>query len=227
MNHWILHLETSTKNCSVALSLNGNLADVYEEATPHYSHAETLHIFIDEILKRNRLDPQALSAVAVSEGPGSYTGLRIGVSAAKGLAYTLNIPLITMPTLEVLARGVKAENGVIIPLIDARRMEVYTAVYGTDYQLVSPVEAHILDENSFHQWLEQGPAHFAGDAQEKTSGIIHHPNAVFTAVKYPSASRMVTPAWNKFQRKDFADTAYFEPFYLKDFIVSRKKKPLL
>ncbi len=227
MNPKILHLETSTKNCSVALSEGGRTVDVKEQATPQYSHAETLHVFIDEIMRRNRWDLHQLDAVAVSEGPGSYTGLRIGVSAAKGLAYTLNIPLITVPTLEIIARGVEASKGVIIPLIDARRMEVYTAVYDTRYRPLTPVEALILDENSFSVWLEQGPVYFAGDALEKTREVIRHRNAVFTDVHYPSARWMVEPAFHKFRQKDFADTAYFEPFYLKDFIVTRKKKPLL
>ncbi len=227
MSSKILHLETATKNCSVALAEDGRLVDLKEQATPQYSHAETLHVFIDEILRRNRWDLRDLAAVAVSEGPGSYTGLRIGVSAAKGLAYTLNIPLITVPTLEIIARGVQAKRGVIVPLIDARRMEVYTAVYDLNYRPLTAVEALILDEKSFSDRLERGPIYFAGDALEKTRQVVRHPQAVFTEVIYPSARWMVEPAYKKFREKDFADTAYFEPFYLKEFIVTRKKKPLL
>ncbi len=223
----ILHLETATKNCSVALSENGRPVDVLEEASPGYSHAEKLHVFIDEILRRNRWKPADLDAVVVSEGPGSYTGLRIGVSAAKGLAYTLGIPMIAVPTLEVLARRLKIDRGFIIPLIDARRMEVYTTVFDKDYHRLTPVEPHILDETSFRDYLERDTCYFAGDAQEKTKQVVRHPHAVFTEYVYPSATQMIEPAYEKYLRKDFVDTAYFEPFYLKEFIVTRKKKPLL
>ncbi len=223
----ILHIETATKNCSVALSEDGRLTDLLEEAAAGYSHAEKLHVFIDEILKRNAWKPADLDAVAVSEGPGSYTGLRIGVSAAKGLAYTLDIPMITVPTLEILARNISADHGYIIPLIDARRMEVYTAVYDRNYRRLTDIEPHILDEQSFREFLEKDVCYFTGDALEKTAKTVRHPNAVFTEHIYPSAARMIEPAWKKYRKKDFADTAYFEPFYLKDFIVTRKKKPLL
>ncbi len=222
----ILCLETSTKNCSVALTENGLTVDVLEEASEQYSHAEKLHPFIQEILQRNKWSYNDLSAVAVSEGPGSYTGLRIGVSAAKGLAYTLRIPLIAVSTLETLARSVQAGEGYIIPLLDARRMEVYTAVFDKDYNMIKPVWAEILHEKSFEEFLKKGPVVFTGDAVEKTKTIIRHPNAVFTEKRYPSAKEMAEKAFEKFQHKDFVDVAYFEPFYLKDFIVTRKKKPL-
>ncbi len=222
----ILHLETSTKNCSVALSENGELVDLLEEVSPQYSHAEKLHPFMQTLMERNRWNWRELSAVAVSEGPGSYTGLRIGVSAAKGLAYTLDIPLITVPTLEILARSVQTEKDLIIPLLDARRMEVYTAVYDTKYNLVKPVWAEILTENSFATFLKDNRVIFTGDAVEKTQQVIRHPHAVFTEKTYPSAREMVESAHKKFMAGDFADTAYFEPFYLKDFIVKTKKPPL-
>ncbi len=222
----ILCLETSTKNCSVALTENGLTVDVLEEASEQYSHAEKLHPFIQEILQRNKWSFYDLSAVAVSEGPGSYTGLRIGVSAAKGLAYTLRIPLIAVSTLETLARSVQAGEGYIIPLLDARRMEVYTAVFDKDYNMIKRVWAEILHEKSFEEFLKKGPVVFTGDAVEKTQTIISHPKAVFTEKRYPSAKEMSSKAFEKFQHKDFVDVAYFEPFYLKDFIVTRKKKPL-
>ncbi len=222
----ILCLETSTKNCSVALAKDGTTVDVLEEASEKYSHAEKLHPFIRDILERNKYSFKDLSAVAVSEGPGSYTGLRIGVSAAKGLAYSLNIPLIAVATPETLARSVQTGEGYIVPLLDARRMEVYTAVFDKNYHPLRPVWAEILHEKSFEDFLKKGPIVFTGDAVEKTKTIISHPNAVFTEKRYPSAKEMVFKAFEKFQNKDFVDTAYFEPFYLKDFIVTRKKKPL-
>jgi tRNA threonylcarbamoyladenosine biosynthesis protein TsaB len=219
----ILNIETATKNCSVTISDKDQLIDVLEYADEGYSHAEKLHVFIDEILKRNNIPAQQLNAIAVSKGPGSYTGLRIGVSAAKGLCYALDIPLISISTLLVLAREIKTRDGYIIPIIDARRMEVYSAVYDTNYQLVRDVKADLLDQNPFNEFIKEKRVHFVGDAVEKTQKIIVNKHAVFNTVKYPSAKNMIIPAYQKYINKQFEDIAYFEPYYLKDFIVTKKK----
>jgi tRNA threonylcarbamoyladenosine biosynthesis protein TsaB len=220
----ILNIETATKNCSVSLAKDGQLIDLTEYAGTGYSHAEKLHVFIDEILRKNKLSATDLQAIAVSMGPGSYTGLRIGVSAAKGMAYALNIPLISVSTLASMARQIKQTDAYIIPMIDARRMEVYSAVFDHKYQMIREVEAEILSPESFLPYLEQRHVYFVGDAVAKTKEIVQHKNAVFTDVLYPSAKEMVELSQQKFAQNDFEDTAYFEPFYLKDFISTVKRK---
>jgi len=221
---YILNIETATKNCSVALGKDDVILDVIEYTGEGYSHAEKLHVFIQEILQKNQLKAKQLNAVAVSKGPGSYTGLRIGVSAAKGLAYTLRIPLIGISTLQSLALKVKIKDGYIIPMIDARRMEVYSAIYNQNHQLVRTVQADLLEENPFQNYLDKKPVFFIGDAIEKTKKIITHRHAHFINEVYPSAQELHELAFQKFLNQSFEDTAYFEPFYLKDFIVTRKKK---
>lgn len=165
-----------------------------------------------------------LSAIAVSKGPGSYTGLRIGVSAAKGLSFALDIPLLSVNTLEVLAHRTSIKNGVIIPVLDARRMEVYQATFDMDYHLIDPTKAVVIDEGSYDKYLAKGLVHFIGDAVEKIRTIIAHPNAIFIENQYPSAQEMVTLSYKKFQKQDFEDVAYFEPYYLKDFIAIKSTK---
>ncbi len=224
MSNYILNIETATKNCSVALGQNEKVIEVIEYAGEAYSHAEKLHLFIKKILDNHRLKVQDLSAVAISQGPGSYTGLRIGVSAAKGLAYAAGIPLIAVSTLEALARKVKTKQGYIIPVLDARRLEVYSAVYNAGYQQIRPIKADLLDQNPFDKYLMEKTCVFVGDAVEKTKKIIQHENACFSPVKYPSAKELHTLSYVKFLNKDFENLAYFEPFYLKDFITTRKKQ---
>ncbi len=219
---YILNIETATKNCSVSLGKDERIIDVVEYAGESYSHAEKLHVFIERILSQNSLRPADLKAVAVSMGPGSYTGLRIGVSAAKGLAYSLDIPLIAVSTLETLARKVNNANGYIIPVIDARRMEVYSAVFDSQYRLLRDVQADLLENNPFEKYLNENPVIFAGDAVPKMKNVLKHKNAIFSNIKYPSAKQMHNIAYQKFTKKDFENTAYFEPFYLKDFIVTTK-----
>jgi len=222
--HYILHIETATKNCSVALSKNDKLVDLLEYAGEGYSHAEKLHIFIRDILKRNQLSGNDLSAVSVSKGPGSYTGLRIGVSAAKGLAYALNIPLISVGTLESLAQKIQTDEDIyIIPIIDARRMEVYSAVFDQHHRLIRQVQADILDNKPFDKYLKEKKVIFIGDAVEKTKPIIQQHNAFFYEEKYPSAKEMISLSFNKFLNSSPENVAYFEPFYLKDFIITKKK----
>lgn len=214
----ILCIETATTNCSVALGREGELLALKEDYSNSYSHAERLHVFIEDILRENQLTPQDLSAIAVSKGPGSYTGLRIGVSTAKGLCFSLDIPLISVATLTSLARQVDKQAGeYIIPLLDARRMEVYTAGFDSDYQPVFDTRAKILDANSFSDVLDKGKVTFIGNGVEKFQKVCSHENAQFILAKLPSAAEMVSIASEKFENKDFEDVAYFEPYYLKDF----------
>ncbi|MGB0185713.1 MAG: tRNA (adenosine(37)-N6)-threonylcarbamoyltransferase complex dimerization subunit type 1 TsaB [Flavobacteriaceae bacterium] len=219
----ILNIETSTTNCSVALSVNGEHIVLKEDNSSNYSHAERLHVYIDEVLTSAQISRDELHAVAVSKGPGSYTGLRIGVSAAKGLCYALDIPLISVPTLEILAHKVELQKGCIVAMLDARRMEVYSAVFDTNYQCIEPTSAKVLDPSSYNDILQNQPVYFVGNGVEKTQSIINHPNAHFDA-QFPSAQQMCGLSFSKFQAENFEDLAYFEPFYLKDFIAIPSKK---
>lgn len=219
----ILNIETSTTNCSVAISVNGERVVLKEDNSSSYSHAERLHIYIDEALDSAQISRNELHAVAVSKGPGSYTGLRIGVSAAKGLCYALDIPLISVPTLEALARKVELEKGYIVAMLDARRSEVYSAVFDPNYQCIDPTSAKILDLSSYGDILQNHPVYFIGNGVEKTQSIINHPNAHFDA-QLPSAQYMCGLSYGKFKACDFEDLAYFEPFYLKDFIAIPSNK---
>ena len=215
----ILCIETATTNCSVALSVDGKVIALKEDYNNTYSHAERLHIYIEEILQKNNISKAQLDAIAVSKGPGSYTGLRIGVSAAKGLCFALDIPLISIPTLDALAYQVKENNGVIVSMLDARRMEVYAAIYTAESkEQIRETKAEVLEENSFSDYLEKGKAYFLGDGVEKFKTICTHKNAVFIEEKLPSANEMGLLANNKYKKSDIEDVAYFEPYYLKDFI---------
>jgi len=220
---YILNIETATTNCSVSLSKEGETLVLKEDNSLNYSHAESLHVFIAEVLKSAKIKPTQLDAVAVSKGPGSYTGLRIGVSAAKGLCYALNIPLISVNTLHSLYYQINFETGYIIPMLDARRMEVYSAIYDSKNHQIRETEAEILDESSFKDYLEKAKVYFIGNGVEKTKQIITHPNAIFIENKLPSANEMGKLAEHKHQNSDWEDVAYFEPFYLKDFIGTKPK----
>ncbi|CAL65190.1 tRNA (adenosine(37)-N6)-threonylcarbamoyltransferase complex dimerization subunit type 1 TsaB [Christiangramia forsetii] len=214
----ILCLETATTNCSVGIAKDGKLLSLKEDNSKNYSHAEKLHVFIENILKETGLKVDDLDAIAVSKGPGSYTGLRIGVSAAKGLCFSLDIPLISVPTLDLLAYKLKDRDGIFVSMLDARRMEVYSAVYDAEIKQIRDTEAQILDENSFSEYLEKSEVHFIGNGVTKFEEICKHSNAVFHKLKYPSASEMAEMAEYKYQKSDTEDVAYFEPYYLKDFI---------
>lgn len=220
----ILNIETSTTNCSVSLSNEGETLVLKEDNNANYSHAESLHVFIDDVIKSAKLTLKDIDAIAVSKGPGSYTGLRIGVSAAKGLCYALNVPLISVSTLKALAHQVNGNEGIIIPMLDARRLEVYSAIYNASFDEIRGVEAQILDANSFSKYLDQGTVRFIGNGVEKTKELITHPNAVFIKGKFPSANEMSSLAFQKYKKSDIEDVAYFEPFYLKDFIALKSKK---
>lgn len=219
---YILNIETATKNCSVAIAKNGQTLICKEIAEAGYSHAEKLHVFIEESLRELQLDYSDLSAVAVSQGPGSYTGLRIGVSAAKGLCFALGIPLIAIDTLSVLASGAKVSDGMIVAMLDARRMEVYSALFDTGLQKVREVRAEIIDGNSFGDL--SGKVYFVGDCLEKAKTVLMRENFIFLDdIVYPSANEMCALSEAKYQKNDTVDVAYFEPYYLKDFMITAKK----
>lgn len=223
----ILNIETATKNCSVSLAQDGLMLSLVELNENNFSHAEKLHTFILETLKKAEKKMQDIDAVAVSSGPGSYTGLRIGVSAAKGLCFSLDKPLISITTLSSLANAIEVDKGdLIVPLLDARRMEVYSAVFSFEKKLIREIQAQIIDENSFSEYLENGKAYFLGDGALKCKENIHHENAIFLEGYFPSAKEMVGLSFQKFINNDFEDVAYFEPFYLKDFVAIKAKKLL-
>lgn len=202
----------------MSLAKDGQTILCKEIAEQGYSHAERLHVFIEEILKETKVKIQELHAVAVSKGPGSYTGLRIGVSTAKGLCYALGIPLIALDTLQVLAHQVSVDNGIIVPMLDARRMEVYSAVFDKNHQKIKEVQAEILTEESYLEFNET--VYFIGDCQEKCQTVLTQPNFKFLPeILFPSANQMSQLSYEKFIKKKFEDVAYFEPFYLKDFLL--------
>lgn len=219
----ILNIETTTTNCSVSLSYEGEILVLKEDNNANYSHAEWLHVFIEDIIASSDYQLKDIDAVAVSKGPGSYTGLRIGVSAAKGLCFALDKPLISISTLEALAHQVSATEGVIIPMLDARRMEVYSAIFDSSYKEIRKIEAQILDETSFVSYLEKGLVYFVGNGVEKTKTLLTSANAVFVDDKLPSAREMGAIAEIKYKKNDIEDVAYFEPYYLKDFIALKPK----
>ncbi|MGO4772130.1 tRNA (adenosine(37)-N6)-threonylcarbamoyltransferase complex dimerization subunit type 1 TsaB [Flavobacterium sp. W22_SRS_FK3] len=220
---FILNIETATKNCSVSIAKNGETILCKEIAEEGYSHAEKLHVFIEEIIAESGISVQDLKAVAISQGPGSYTGLRIGVSAAKGLCYALNIPLIAVDTLQTLASQAKVSDGKIIPMLDARRMEVYSAIFNTDLEIKRSILAEIIDENSFKDFNET--LYFVGDCAEKCKSVLTKENFVFLEdIKYPSAAAMSKISYDKYKKSNTVDVAYFEPYYLKDFMITTSKK---
>ncbi|MGH2667433.1 tRNA (adenosine(37)-N6)-threonylcarbamoyltransferase complex dimerization subunit type 1 TsaB [Flavobacterium sp.] len=219
---YILSIETATRNCSVALSQNGVTIACKEVSDAGYSHAEKLHVFIEDILQENKICFQDLSAVAVSQGPGSYTGLRIGVSAAKGLCYSLNIPLIAIDTLETLAKKLTVEKGVIVPMLDARRMECYTAIFNAEHEKTRAIQSEIIDEHSFSTIQEI--MHLIGDGASKCKTVLTDDRFVFyDEIEFPSANEMGAIAFEKYKKSDTVDVAYFEPFYLKDFMMTSPK----
>jgi tRNA threonylcarbamoyladenosine biosynthesis protein TsaB len=222
---FILNIETATKNCSVSISKDGETLLCKEIAELGYSHAEKLHVFIEELLVETNLKYTDLKAIAVSQGPGSYTGLRIGISAAKGLCYALDIPLIALDTLAILAAQVYIEEGLIIPMIDARRMEVYSAVFDAHHQKVIETQAEIINEDSFKDYKEH--LYIIGDSTEKCKTVLTNSNFIFKdEIIYPSSKEMSLFSFEKYNKKDFVNVAYFEPLYLKDFVATTPKKQL-
>jgi len=208
----------------VSISENGELSHLKELNSGGYSHAEKLHPFIQDCLLEVNLSIKDINAIAVGKGPGSYTGLRIGISAAKGLCFANDIPLIAINSLEILSNSCVIDQGLIVPMIDARRMEVYSAIFDQNHNWIRETEAEIIDENSFSQFLENGLVYFLGDGAEKCQDIITHSNAVFVENILPSAKDMISMAYQKYQGQDFENVAYFEPYYLKDFVATPQKK---
>ncbi len=224
----ILGLETSTKICSVAISDGDKLLALKEEGG-EYSHSEKLTMFIQVALKDAGLNLKGVDAIAVSKGPGSYTGLRIGVSVAKGLCYSLEKPLIAVDTLQAMALGIstKIKSELYCPMIDARRMEVYTALYNVNNILTQSISATIINENSFENELGKHEILFFGDGSIKCKETLSKKhNVIFSDKGLPSAKWINQIAQSKFKSKEFEDVAYFEPYYLKDFVATTAKKIL-
>ena len=219
----IILIETSTALCSAALAEEGNIV-AYRESSAPKAHASLTAVFIQEMLSERGLTTADCDAVCVSMGPGSYTGLRVGVSTAKGLCFGSGKPLLAVGTLDTLVAQADSDARFIIPMVDARRMEVYTAVFENGSQLTETAPV-IIDENSFAEYLEQGPCLFIGDGAGKCADVIKHPNASFCQC-WPKASSMLSPAAAAYKEKRFEDVAYFEPFYLKEFVATVSKKKL-
>lgn len=219
----IINIETATTNCSVSIAKNGEIIALREDNSPNYSHSEQLHIFIQEALRGASLTFKDISAIAVSKGPGSYTGLRIGVSAAKGLCFSLDLPLISVATLESLARQKYSKNyDFIIPLLDARRMEVYSTVFDAEGNNIRETRAEIIQKESFLEYGQKGRVLLIGDGAEKCRGFLEHPNFSFESA-LPTAVEMGEISYEKFKAGNFENVAYFEPYYLKDFMLQGKK----
>lgn len=227
----ILSIETSTNVCSVAVAQDNHVI-FHNEDFEGPSHAVQCGLFVQDALSFAESHAIPLDAVAVSEGPGSYTGLRIGVSMAKGVAYGRNVPLISIPTLKLLCVPVLLyheeipEDSLLVPMIDARRMEVYSAIYDRSLKEIRSIRADIIEADTFQEYLDQRPIVFFGNGSTKCKTVINHPNAIFIDNIHPLASNVAPLAEQKFRREDFASTAYFEPFYLKDFQATKPKKLL-
>lgn len=221
----ILHIETATTNCSVSIAQEGLVVAFKEVAEANYSHAEQLHSFIINTLKEANILLQDLQAIAVSKGPGSYTGLRIGVSAAKGLCYALGIPLMSVPTLQSLSLQVSTkENELVMPMLDARRMEVFMAGYDHLGNEIIPTQAAILEANSLSEYLAPFErVFFIGNGAQKAAAV-HDQSLISVIEALPSAREMALLSYHKYVAQDFEDVAYFEPYYLKDFMGPLPKK---
>lgn len=220
----ILHIETSSKNCSVAISEGSDLLCLCEEVSENYKQSESLHTFVEWALEGADMSLQDMDAICLGKGPGSYTGLRIGASSAKGFCFGLQIPLIAVNSLESMTEPfLRKDYDLIIPLIDARRMEVYCAIFdGKTGEMLTDTEAKILDETSFQE-LQGKKVIFVGDGAKKAREILQLSAAEFDGTIYPSAKYLIKKAQEKFKANEFEDVAYFEPFYLKDFQGVKKK----
>ena len=221
----ILHIETATKNCSVAVSRSGTMLALKEQFSEQFSHSEQLHSFIQDVLKEAHMDMTALAAVAVSKGPGSYTGLRIGVAAAKGICFALDLPLIAVNSLQILTEKYQDNyQALLFPMFDARRKEVYVMVLNEKKEVVKPTFAEVLTTESFKEFPTNVQWVFMGEGAQKCKEVFDANHIEYRSeIQHPSASEMVSLAWKAFQANKFEDVAYFEPFYLKDFIARVKK----
>jgi len=223
----ILGLESATTVCSAALFKNGECIDVEEVSEPN-AHSAKLSLFVLELFKRNAIEANNLDAVAISEGPGSYTGLRIGTSLAKGICFGAEKPLITINTLHSIAEHAQQfihseSEYFIIPMIDARRMEVYTKIFDSKLNAITQTSAHVLTEESFSEYLAKAECYFCGDGAEKCMPLFQSANAKYIEA-FATSKSMARLAEEKFQKNEFADVAYFEPFYLKEFQATVPKK---
>lgn len=221
----ILLIETATQICSVVLASEGKVVAHRESDTPN-AHSTCLSVFIDEVLKESHLTPRELGAVCVSAGPGSYTGLRIGVSTAKGFCYALGIPLLSVPTLLSMAslyyRQHPDYHGLVCPMIDARRMECYTMIVNGEMEILRDTSADVIEAGCFDEWLDRGEVVFIGDGAEKTKEILgKHSNARYDNGFHLSAEGMLEFAETRLREGKMEDVAYFEPFYLKDFVAKK------
>ncbi len=236
--HLILHIATATAICSVAISQGDQMLSLVESG-PERSHATLLNVFIRKALEESGLELKQMDAIAVSKGPGSYTGLRIGVSTVKGIAYALEKPLLSSGTLENMAYGAKTnpsignllkEHGrelILCPMLDARRMEVFSCFFTSEIVVMREVTADIVDGDSYGSILEKHHVCFFGNGADKCQDVLKHPHAHFVTGVNPSARNMIHPVLNRFNSGQFEDVAYFEPFYLKDFIATTPRKKLL
>lgn len=233
----ILCIETSTEVCSVAFAQNGKLL-FEKESRDGLNHSELLTVFIENLFNENRIEFGRIDAVAVSKGPGSYTGLRIGVSVAKGMCYALNKPLIAISTLDAMANFAAknlelfyplktTENILLCPMIDARRMEVYHSIYNLQGEQIEPIAAKVIDENSFSSYLNDFKILFFGNGAEKCKEKLDHNNAVFSGPSKASARFMIHLAEEKYNKREFENVAYFEPFYLKDFVATIPRNKII
>ena len=224
---YILHIESTSTVCSVAVSKNTELIGI-KEHNNGYSHAENLHLFIKELLKEKKINFKDLSAISISSGPGSYTGLRIGFSTAKGLAYALKIPLIKVNTLKALTESVihqTASNALFCPMIDARRMEVYCSLFDSHLNTLIPIQALILNEETIKIFDKEKAICFFGDGMFKAKKLLtNNSNYFFIDNVLPSATSMIKLAFEQFKANDFVDVAYVEPYYLKEFFFTSSKK---
>ncbi len=224
---YLLHIESTSTVCSIAISKDAELLAL-KELNNGYTHAENLHVFIEQLLIETSLSSKDLNAISISSGPGSYTGLRIGFSAAKGLSYALQIPLITIDTLKALSNTViqkTKSDALFCPMMDARRMEVYCAVYDNLFNEVLPIQALVLDETSVQTFHLNKDIYFFGDGMLKAKSLLQSlPNTHFIDDITASASSMISLAFEKYQANDFADVAYSEPNYLKEFFFTTAKK---
>jgi tRNA threonylcarbamoyladenosine biosynthesis protein TsaB len=233
----ILLIETSTEVCSVAFSESGELK-FKKESLEGLNHSELLTVYIEDLFRENNLPFSSIDAVAVSKGPGSYTGLRIGISVAKGLCYALDVPLISINSLDVLGKYAALyvtdfydidlnEDILFCPMIDARRMEVYTALYNRSGDRIKAVSAEIIDEDFLHEELEKSTILFYGNGARKCENVIKHKKAFFNGPVKTSAQFMQKIALDKYNKKEFENVAYFEPFYLKDFVATIPKNKII
>jgi tRNA threonylcarbamoyladenosine biosynthesis protein TsaB len=226
----ILCTDTSTKACTASVVKNGIVISKIQIKEEGYKHAEQLHDLLQSVLDEAGITWKDLDAVAVGKGPGSYTGLRIGVSAVKGICYARKIPLIALPTLQIMAVHAASkismkEGAILRPMIDARRMEVYTASYSSECLVLEKVHAHVLEEDSFAEELSKNPVYFFGDGMDKCRHLFEqHSNAHFIDDVIPAAWSMAALSQRAFEDKKFEDVAYFEPFYLKEFLAKPPKK---